>query len=191
LSLLCESCSIFHQNNQRIFLAGCLEALAALSILLHSPQQGACWLGQAKSLYTPTQEQRSLIPTRNAFYEATVATLQTLLPEETFATEFARGAALPREHVMREVQELSLLKAFPPSSASIEISSAHLVPIGLTAREREVLRLLAVGLSNREIAASLHVSQGTIRTHLSAIYSKLAVHSRTAAIHAAKVRGVL
>ena len=54
-------------------------------------------------------------------------------------------------------------------------------PDGLTAREVEVLRLLARGLSNAQIAEELIVSQLTIKAHLRSIYSKLEVTSRSAA----------
>jgi DNA-binding CsgD family transcriptional regulator len=53
---------------------------------------------------------------------------------------------------------------------------------GLSGREIEVLRLLAAGLSNAQIAERLVISSGTVNTHLSTIYGKLGVSSRTAAI---------
>ncbi len=191
LSLLRESCAIFHQNNQRIFLAGCLEALATVSIQLRSPQQGARWLGQAQALHPLASQQRAIMPAQNAFYETTITTLQTLLTSETFDAEFSKGKALPLEYILREIQELPLPEEISPSTPLIEKLPEHPFPIDLTVREREVLRLLATGMSNYEIANSLSISSGTVRTHLSAIYSKLAAHSRTAAIHTARMHGLL
>ena len=52
----------------------------------------------------------------------------------------------------------------------------------LTPRERELMRLVGRGLTNREIAADLHLSPGTVRSHLDHIYVKLGVHTRTAAL---------
>jgi DNA-binding NarL/FixJ family response regulator len=57
------------------------------------------------------------------------------------------------------------------------------LPLGvLTPREREVLTLLASGISNREIAQALHLTEGTVRNHASSIYSKLGVSGRTKAV---------
>jgi DNA-binding CsgD family transcriptional regulator len=55
-------------------------------------------------------------------------------------------------------------------------------PRGLSDREVEVLQLVRDGLTNREIADRLVISQGTVRTHLENIFHKLGVHSRTAAL---------
>ena len=54
----------------------------------------------------------------------------------------------------------------------------------LTPREREVMRLVGRGLTNREVAAELVLSPGTVRSHLDHIYAKLGAHTRTAAVAA-------
>ncbi|MGI6631453.1 MAG: response regulator [Bacillota bacterium] len=61
----------------------------------------------------------------------------------------------------------------------------------LTAKETEVLRLLAKGLSNKEIAHQLHVSPRTVQAHLASIFSKLGVASRTEAVVRALKEGIL
>lgn len=56
---------------------------------------------------------------------------------------------------------------------------------GLTAREREILRLVARGRANKEIALDLSISEKTVKVHLNNVFAKLGVHSRTqAALHA-------
>jgi DNA-binding CsgD family transcriptional regulator len=64
-------------------------------------------------------------------------------------------------------------------------------PAGLTTREAEVLRLLAEGLTNREIAERLFISQKTVSAHLAHIFGKLDVHTRTEAAGRARVLGVV
>jgi DNA-binding NarL/FixJ family response regulator len=61
---------------------------------------------------------------------------------------------------------------------------------GLTAREREVLRVLAQGFDNRAIAASLKISEKTVRNHVSVIFSKMGVTSRAQAVAVARDAGV-
>jgi LuxR family maltose regulon positive regulatory protein len=61
----------------------------------------------------------------------------------------------------------------------------------LSERELEVLRLIASGLSNREIAEELVIATGTVKRHINHIYGKLGVHSRTQAVAEAKELGLL
>ncbi|WP_329115680.1 response regulator transcription factor [Streptomyces sp. NBC_01353] len=61
----------------------------------------------------------------------------------------------------------------------------------LSAREREVLELVAKGTSNRAIAAELFISEATVKTHLTHIYGKLGVKDRAAAVAVAYDRGIL
>jgi DNA-binding NarL/FixJ family response regulator len=61
----------------------------------------------------------------------------------------------------------------------------------LSPRELEVLRLVAKGLSNKEIGSELHVVEGTIKIHLTNILAKLGVSDRTQAILAAVKRGII
>jgi DNA-binding NarL/FixJ family response regulator len=58
----------------------------------------------------------------------------------------------------------------------------HVWPAGLTGREVEVLRLLATGASNRQIARELFVSEKTVAHHLEHIYNKIGVSNRAAAV---------
>jgi DNA-binding NarL/FixJ family response regulator len=64
-------------------------------------------------------------------------------------------------------------------------------PDALTERENEVLRLLARGQSNREIATALSVAEGTVKNHVSSILSKLGVRDRTRAVLQAIKSGAL
>jgi DNA-binding NarL/FixJ family response regulator len=61
----------------------------------------------------------------------------------------------------------------------------------LSERELDVLRRVAKGRSNKEIAAEMHISQATVKTHLIHIYRKLDVNDRTSAVTAALERGLI
>lgn len=61
----------------------------------------------------------------------------------------------------------------------------------LSAREIEVLDAVALGLSNRDIARELHVSEATVKTHLLHVFAKLGVDDRTAAVTMALERGII
>ena len=63
--------------------------------------------------------------------------------------------------------------------------------VALSNREMDVLRLLGRGLSNRQIAAALTVSQNTVKLHVTSILLKLGVGNRTEAVAAAVRRGIL
>lgn len=62
---------------------------------------------------------------------------------------------------------------------------------GLTSREKEILQLAAAGSSNPEVAAQLHLSPGTVKTHLRHVYEKLGVSGRVAAVAEAVRRGAI
>ena len=62
---------------------------------------------------------------------------------------------------------------------------------GLTARELEVLRLVATGLSDQEVAEQLHLSPRTVNAHLRSIYARLGVRSRSAMTRIAVERGLV
>ncbi|MFC9362768.1 response regulator transcription factor, partial [Rhodococcus sp. NPDC057014] len=64
-------------------------------------------------------------------------------------------------------------------------------PAGLTDREVEILRLVAQGRSNREIAADLFIAEKTARNHVERVYAKLGVNNRTQASLAAIDRGLV
>ena len=87
------------------------------------------------------------------------------------------------------------LMAAPPvgqaALATIGNAPASPAPAELSAREMEVLQLVAQGHSNREIAASLSLSINTVECHAKNIYRKLAVRSRAGAVYSARAQGLL
>jgi two-component system, NarL family, response regulator LiaR len=87
--------------------------------------------------------------------------------------------------VVREVPTQSpALEPFVPNIARQQT-------LGITARELEILTLVARGLSNREIAAQLFVSENTVKTHCSRAFDKLGAARRTQAVQRGKELGLL
>ncbi len=71
------------------------------------------------------------------------------------------------------------------------LDPARLERFGITAREHEILTLIAEGLSNREIAERLFVSENTVKTHSSRLFDKLNAKRRTQAVQLAKEAGLI
>jgi DNA-binding NarL/FixJ family response regulator len=79
----------------------------------------------------------------------------------------------------------------PPVAARLVEQLRQPDPTSLTNRELEILRLVADGHTNAEIAEGLHVGRATVKTHLAHVFDKLGVSDRTAAVAAAFRKGIL
>lgn len=71
------------------------------------------------------------------------------------------------------------------------LNDKRLRELGVTPREREILELIANGLSNREIAEKLFVSENTVKTHSSRLFDKLGAKRRTQAVQLGKELGLI
>ncbi|MGJ7503913.1 LuxR C-terminal-related transcriptional regulator [Variovorax sp. ZT5P49] len=91
----------------------------------------------------------------------------------------------------RTIEPIRVQTPAPSSSSSEQASSAKLPQGLLSPRELKVLRLIAQGWSNRQIAEAVYLSVNTIEFHAKSIYRKLAVKSRTQAVHEAMQHGLL
>jgi DNA-binding CsgD family transcriptional regulator len=118
-------------------------------------------------------------------YEATNRRLRDDLGPEAYETQRREGAEATLAAILAEADAELLL----PSGSSSDIVAA--AADGLTARERDVLRLLAEGRTNAEIADALFIGRGTVRTHVSAILGKLNARSRTEAANLAIRSGLV
>jgi DNA-binding CsgD family transcriptional regulator len=106
-------------------------------------------------------------------YKRYLALAQEQVDEEAFNAAWAEGCAMTIEQAIAEAEQVTL--TVQPASALPRDPNA------LTTRELEVLRLVATGLSDAQVAAKLVISRRTVSTHLTAIYGKLGVTSRSAA----------
>jgi predicted ATPase/DNA-binding CsgD family transcriptional regulator len=112
--------------------------------------------------------------------------LSTKVSAEVFAAASERGKKLDLEATVRE-----LMEEYAPGRQPAPAVTTTEVPGALTAREQEILALIAEGLSNREIAERLVFSLGTVKWYVNQIYSKLGVGSRTQAVAHAREIGLL
>jgi DNA-binding CsgD family transcriptional regulator len=122
-------------------------------------------------------------PAYRADYERSVATARTQLGEQAFAAAWAEGRAMTMEQVVDARGPVVLSEPLPtsqPAASPLE-KSVPSYPDGLTAREVEVLRLVAQGLTDAQMAEQLVISPHTVNTHLKSIYGKIQISSRSAA----------
>ena len=88
--------------------------------------------------------------------------------------------------VVKEVPIEVPIEIKVPASGPFVLNQVKLQQLGITARELEILRLIAGGLSNREIAEKLFVSENTVKTHSSRLFEKLSAKRRTQAVQIGK-----
>ncbi|MGW1225457.1 response regulator [Streptomyces sp. NPDC001478] len=119
----------------------------------------------------------------------------TLAAIEAGATGYLLKDA-PREELFTAVRAAADGRTVLSPAVASRLVSAVRAPAApghekLSAREREVLALVAKGTSNREIAAELFISEATVKTHLTHLFAKLGAKDRAAAVAVAYERGIL
>jgi predicted ATPase/DNA-binding CsgD family transcriptional regulator len=161
-------------------IATCLEGLAGVV----AAQGELAWAGQLWGAAEALREAKGvpLLHVYRAEYEQGVSSAREALGEQAFAAAWAEGRTMtPREALLAQRHvELSQPMLIEPSS-SLPAKSGATYPDGLTAREVEVLRFIAQGLTDALIAEQLVISRRTVNTHLTSIYSKIQVSTRSGA----------
>ncbi len=110
---------------------------------------------------------------------------------EAGASGYLLKDAPPEELVAAVRAAASGQSALAPAIAGRLMARMRAPRVSLSAREIEVLRLVADGASNGAVARHLHISEATVKSHLVHVFSKLGVASRTAAVSEARALGVL
>jgi DNA-binding CsgD family transcriptional regulator len=89
-------------------------------------------------------------------------------------------------------EQVVVVKEVPvPAPDTFILNETKVGDLGITPRELEILQLIATGLSNREIAARLFVSENTVKTHSSRLFEKLSAKRRTQAVQIGKELGLI
>ena len=86
----------------------------------------------------------------------------------------------------RNTETVVVREVMVPAPASFTLDEARREALSITPRELEILGLIAAGLSNREIAERVHVSENTVKTHSSRVFDKLGARRRTQAVQLGK-----
>jgi predicted ATPase/DNA-binding CsgD family transcriptional regulator len=162
------------------YIAAGLKGLGCVAAAQGSYTWAAMLWGVAEHL----RESRSVaIP--QAFYERMVAMVRGQLGEPAFEEAKTRGRTMSAaqalaSHEAFAPQATQQARAVPGTSPAIPTRNST-SPVGLTAREVEVLRMVTQGMTDAQVAEQLIISPRTVNWHLTSIYSKLGVSSRSAA----------
>lgn len=107
------------------------------------------------------------------------------------ASIFAAVGIWLGRRLTRTTETVVVREIVVPAPSSFVRDHAKVESLGITPRELEVLELIAEGLSNREIAARVFVSENTIKTHSSRVFDKLGAQRRTQAVQLGRELGLI
>ena len=174
-----ESLSISRTMGEKWVAALCLLGLGAVVAAEGEPARAACLWGAAETLRT---ELGAFIPhAEQVSYERSMSTVHAQLSEDVFSSAWAEGRAMSLEQVLANWETMPSPRPVPTAPPSTATAFAPLPHTRLTPREMDVLRLVALGLTNPQIAEKLVISPQTVHAHLRSMYSKLGVTTRSAA----------
>jgi predicted ATPase/DNA-binding CsgD family transcriptional regulator len=175
------------------------ESLSLVATFDASAITGRCLLGlahealtagdfsQATRLFAAATHRltmnKQLAPTERAAYERDRADLRAHLDATTFTTLWAEGEVMTPQQLLASSDVFHHEELSSPSSGKPRTFRS---PDHLSAREVEVLRLVAQGWTDAQIAEELVISTRTVNAHLTSIYRKIRVSSRHAAAHYAR-----
>jgi DNA-binding CsgD family transcriptional regulator len=141
--------------------------------------RAARWFGAADTLRERSGRQRLDLYEQ---FDKMVTLARSCLGSERFDAAWRAGSGLSPLHVWNEFEDTVLDEVKPATSSPSSL---------VTTREREILDLLVAGKTDREIAETLFVSVRTVEGHVSRIFAKLGVRTRTAAATAAIASGLV
>src|SRR5579859_2474535 len=178
-ALLEEGLALAIERSDKLTLPEGLERLG----FVVAKQGQPVW---AVRLYAAAQALRETMgepipPIDQMEYDGQLAAAQAQLDPATFRAAWTQGHDMTAQQVLASQEETVAIPPAMSVSTRATTLPAEAVAVGLTRRELEVLRLLAEGLTNAQIAGRLVLSTVTVNAYLRTIYSKLGVSSRSAA----------
>lgn len=167
--LYAEGLALAVELSDRANAAYCLEGLARVTSVRGDHERAVKLFGAAEALLEAAGAPLYAHAQDRVYYERVVGAVRSGLGEEAFREAWSEGRAMELERAVEYALEPREPSA-PPSR-----------PAGLSAREVEVLRLVANGMTNAQVARELFISPNTVNRHLNSIYGKLGASSRAAA----------
>ena len=171
-----RSLAIFGELGDKLLVSSCTVGFARIAARHVGPEHVVRLLAAAERMRGAAGAEWPAF--QRTAYERELATAREQLSEEAFAAAWAEGSLMTPQEAIAAYR--SAAAKSPPG-----------YPAGLTAREVEVLRLVATGLTDARVAEELVVGLRTVHSHLRSIYRKLGVSSRTAATRYAIERGIV
>ena len=182
-----ESLSLARGGRHLLNIAAGLEGLAQVAAAQEAAASSLTSILWAAQLWGAADALRDTLEAplplvERATYESSVEAARALLGLEAFTRAWAEGRSMSPEQALA-AQGQAPGSQHPPTEGTPSTKSLPhpLTPDGLTAREVEVLRLAAQGLTDAQIAEKLVITRRTVNWYLTSIYSKIHVSSRAAA----------
>jgi predicted ATPase/DNA-binding CsgD family transcriptional regulator len=182
MQLYAEGMRLAVEISDEAHAAYCLEELARLVGIRSEPERPVRLLGASESLLEAAGAPLYAYARDRDLYERWMEELRSRLGETAFRAAWAEGRAMSPEHAI----EYALEKEATPG-----LTAPESYPAGLSAREVEVLRLVAGGLTNAEVAEKFFLSSRTVDWYMSSIYRKLGCHTRAEAVRFAAEHDLL
>ncbi|HLZ55838.1 MAG TPA: tetratricopeptide repeat protein [Ktedonosporobacter sp.] len=183
--LLKQGIHLCWEIGDRPGLAAILEVFAWFCRDIGIPEQAVQLLGTTDTLREDLQI--SLTPNDEACHKQEIARLREEVGEAAFQESWSYGKTMSLKLAISMVARINATERVAPEPEK----QATVYPAGLTAREVDVLRLVAAGLTDARIAEKLVLSARTVNTHLRSIYAKLDISSRSAATRFAVEHGLI
>jgi len=179
-----EALTLFQDVEDKWWISWCLEGAAEVAVCRAQPSRATRLFGAAASLRQAIGAPRP--PAFRAYCERDLAIARRQLDEAAFAEARTEGRAMGLQAAIEYALEQPTLpeQIYPAEPAPRR-------PYGLSDREVEVLRLVAEGLTDGQVARELHISPRTVGRHLGSTYKKLGVPSRAAAAKMAVKHGLI
>jgi non-specific serine/threonine protein kinase len=171
-ALLREGLRLSRELEHTVFIQYCVTGLAGVDASRGRPVRAATLWGAAERLSELSGGHIVREGKATIAYERTLTSARSQMDEAAWTAAWSEGRAMGTEQALEYALE---------HEARSEPSVSKTYPGGLSAREVEILRLVARGMTDAEVARKLFLSPRTVNWHLGSVYRKLELHSRAEA----------